>query len=209
MIFNKSQDIIHIQTGCPIRPRTTEWFDPSVMAGAGPLANVILGSAFPALRDIKHLALPWHESWPRGNPGLYTMTRIVRDKSFLWAPAHFPALETVYLVDYDSIRLFGNTPDPAAPVFAGDRCRFVEVLPTDPAWYCAGPALAAAAAYQAAYLTPFDARNWLWGLPTSRDLPRGSGYCHPGLRDRDLPDFWVGATHRQQVVYKVLVCIQD
>jgi len=173
-------------------------------------SNTIIGYALPCLREVKQLAVSWNTD-PSGSAIAFGETpHTVRDRNILWAPASFPSLDGLYLIDNTICLSDGRTPDPASEVFYGNGCRFVEVLTDDPAWCNAGPIRHAVRSYQADYLTAQDAQKWRDGIRMWRRVSHGSKVLPFAIWSRSVrkdPDFWANATHRQEATFKILACL--
>ncbi|KAK2071375.1 hypothetical protein P8C59_005804 [Phyllachora maydis] len=197
LILDPTADIVCLQLRRTLDLSTTA-------ITTAPLSSLVMSAQFPALRNLRRLAL--HLPDPIGMASERDGRRAglvltPRDASALWAPAHFPCLETVYLLS------FGLAPRPGAAVPAaaarfrcGDGQTCVEVRPQDaPLWEGSVEfALGRAWLYARAQMTPQKAACWARGA--AGESPPCGG----------LPGFWTSAEPRVAgTEFKVLACVGE
>ena len=174
----------------------------------------ILACAFPQLYHIKKIAISWHDSHLLDPEYVFTLA----SKNILWLPAHFPELETVYILDFTIKLRDGCKPDPAAEVFYGHEYTGIEVLSSDTAWSGAGPLRAALEGYQKDYISPSDApphQEIQW--PIYLDLRWSNGFfgekdvfiCPLYLPSHPRPSFWDENAPRRHVSFKILALVRE
>ncbi|KAL1870784.1 hypothetical protein VTK73DRAFT_2508 [Phialemonium thermophilum] len=166
--------------------------------------HVVMAMVFPFLRHVTNVAIQdlGASYFPNGS-----IMHLELDMGVPWVPAHFPAVETIWILS-DSIELRrGREPLPRSRVFGGHGGRFIEVRRGDRAWKNAEYLLEKAQQLKRMLISPSDAAAWFHGTPGARLPPGASARPGPEFRQGPIPDFWVAGNRRRKIKVKVLAYV--